>query len=312
MIMNPESTSQESKVSFSMDDFAKALEQHDYHFQKGQVVHGKVFQYDSNGAFVDIGGKSPGFVPINEVALAQVDQQNLAEILPLETEREFLIVREQDAQGQVLLSVRQLYLKQAWEELAEIQESGKSVQIRITGTNRGGVTGEVNGLRGFIPRSHLLDQSNMDSLVGQLVTATFLEVDRERKKLVLSQRKAARADAMSQLEAGKLMEGKVASVKPYGVFVDMSGVTGLLHISQVSGSRISFEELSQLFPVRQSIKVMILEIDEWEKRISLSTKVLESHSGEILENMEQIMTNAEVRAEQYQAKQLESDSKENS
>ena len=307
MIMNSKSTSQESTVSFSMDDFAKALEQHDYQFQKGQVVRGKVFQYDSNGAFVDIGGKSPGFVPLNEVALEQVDSQNLAELLPLQTEMEFLIVREQDGEGQVLLSIRQLYVQQAWEELAEIQASGKSTQIRITGTNRGGVTGEVNGLRGFIPRSHLLDQSNMDTLVGQLVTATFLEVDQERKKLVLSQREAARADAISQLEAGKLMEGRVASIKPYGVFVDMNGVTGLLHASQVSGSRVN---VAELFEVGQSVKVMILEIDEWNNRIALSTKVLENHSGEMLENMDQIMATAEVRVEQYHQKKLEEESKE--
>ncbi len=284
--------SSESKASFSMDDFAQALEQHDYQFEKGKVIRGKVFEHDSSGAYVDIGGKSPGFVPMQEAALTRV--WDLAEILPLQEEMEFLIIREQDAEGQVLLSRRQLQLKEAWEELEEIKESGKSVQMRVTGTNKGGVIGEVNGLRGFIPRSHLMQKQDMDSLVGELLTATFIEVDQERNKLVLSQREAARADAIGKLESWKLMEGQVVSIKPYGVFVDLSGVTGLLHIREVSGSRI--DSLSTIFEVGQSIKVMIIQIDEWNNRISLSTKVLEEHPGELLENFNQVMASASERA----------------
>ena len=89
-----------------MDDFAKALEQHNYEFQKGQVVRGKVFEYDSNGAYVDIGGKSSAFLPIEEAALRTVT--DLSEVVPLDEERDFLIIREQDADGQVTLSLRQL------------------------------------------------------------------------------------------------------------------------------------------------------------------------------------------------------------
>ena len=165
----------------------------------------------------------------------------------------------------------------------------------VTGMNRGGVTGEVNGLRAFIPRSHLIEKEDLESLIGHSLTANFLEVDRDRNKLVLSQRQAARANAISKLERGKLMEGKVVNIKPYGVFVDLNGVTGLLHIKQISGSHI--ESLTTLFDIGKQIKVMIIDIDEYKNRISLSTKILENHPGEILENLDEVMDNAEERAE---------------
>ncbi|MEC4896380.1 MAG: S1 RNA-binding domain-containing protein [Oscillatoria sp. PMC 1051.18] len=295
---------QEPTASFSLEDFDKALGNYDYNFQKGQVVRGKVSAYGSEGAYIDIGGKSPGFVPLREAALEQVTHTNLAEVLPENEEIEFLIIREQNADGQVLLSCRQLAIKQAWEELAEMQTEGKSVQMRVSGTNRGGVTGEVNGIRAFIPRSHLMEQDNLDSLVGQPLTATFLEVNQENNKLVLSQREAARAAAIGKLEKGALMEGKVVNIKPYGAFIDLNGVTGLLHVKEVSSKRL--DSLDMLFEIGQTIQVMIVEIDEWNNRISLSTKILEEHPGEMLDNMNLVMSTAEERAEKAREKLAES------
>ncbi len=291
--MNPESTrSQGAQSSFSMDDFAKALEEHDYEFQKGKVVSGKVFEYANDGAYVDIGAKSPAFLPISEAGLRGV--VNLAEVLPLQEERNFLIIREQDADGQVTLSLRQLEIKRAWDELAQIQESGKSLEVRVNGVNKGGVTVDVHGLRGFIPRSHLLERHNLDSLLGQKLSVTFLEVDRQLNKIVLSQRMATRSAAISQLEIGQLVEGEIVSIKPFGVFVDLQGTTGLLHISQISKSRI--ESLTDVFSIGQGIKAIIVDIQEGQGRISLSTKVLENSPGEMLQNMDEVMNTAEARA----------------
>ncbi|MGK7873191.1 MAG: S1 RNA-binding domain-containing protein [Xenococcaceae cyanobacterium] len=297
--MTSESTSsQEHNQPFSMDDFAQALEQYDYQFEKGQVVRGKVFQYDSEGAYIDIGGKSPGFVPLREASLKRVT--DLSEFLPLQEEMDFLIISGQNAEGQVTLSRRQLEIKQAWDNLTESAESGKSVQMRVTATNKGGVIGEVEGLRAFIPRSHLIEKEDLESLIGQLLTANFLEVDPERNKLVLSQREAARAAAISKLEREQLMEGKVVSIKPYGVFVDLDGVTGLLHIKQVSGSHV--DSLTTLFQIGQQIKVMIVDIDEYKNRLSLSTKVLENYPGEILEKMDEVMATASERVQKAKEK----------
>ena len=292
--MNSKSTgSQSAKASFSMDDFAKALEQHNYEFQKGQVVRGKVIEHDSNGAYVDIGGKSSAFLPIEEAALRTI--ANLSELVPLEEEREFLIIREQDANGQVTLSLRQLELQQAWEELTEMQESGKVLQVRVSGANKGGVTVDVQGMRGFIPRSHLIDRDNIEGLIGQALTVSFLEVDRDREKLVLSQRLATQSSAFSQLQIGQLVEGKVSSIKPFGVFLDMEGISGLLHIKQVSQKYI--ENLSQVFSSGQILKAMVIDLDESRGRISLSTRILENYPGEMVDKMADVMDTAEERSE---------------
>ena len=297
IVMTSESI-RSQEPTFSMDDFAKALEKHDYQFEKGQVVRGKVSDHGSEGAYIDIGGKSPGFVPLKEAS--SKGGTDLSECLPLDEEMEFLIISGQNSEGQVTLSRRQLELKQAWDDVTQIAESGKFVQMRVTGMNKGGVTGEVEGLRGFIPRSHLTEKEDLESLIGQLLTANFLEVDPERNKLVLSQREAARAAAIGKLARGELMEGKVVTIKPYGVFVDLNGVTGLLHIKQVSGSHV--DSLPTLFQIGQQIKVVIFDIDEYKNRISLSTRTLENYPGEILEKMDEVMASAEERAEKARQK----------
>ena len=276
-----------------MDDFAKALEQHNYEFQKGQVVRGKVFEHDSNGAYVDIGGKSSAFLPIEEAALRTVT--DLSEVVPLQEERDFLIIREQDADGQVTLSLRQLEIQQAWEQLTELQASGKVLQVRVTGANKGGVTVNVEGMRGFIPRSHLIDRDNIEALIGQALTVSFLEVDREREKLVLSQRLATQSSAFSQLQIGQLVEGKVSSIKPFGVFIDLEGISGLLHIKQISQKYI--ENLSQLFSSGQILKALVIDLDEGRGRVSLSTRVLENYPGEMVDKMADVMDTAEERSE---------------
>ncbi len=287
-----------SQISFSMDDFTKALDQYDYKCEKGQVIRGKVIQHTDEGAYVDIGGKSAAFVPINEVDLHS--RPNLTEILPIDEEREFLVISEQNAEGQVKLSRRQLQLKEAWENVAEIAEMGHSVQMRVTRTNKGGVVGEVEGLQGFIPRSHLMEKEDLNSLVGQLLTATFLEVNQNANKLVLSQRRAITAARMDKLEAGQLVSGKVSRIQPYGVFVDFEGVSGLLHITQVSGSRV--DDLNHLFKYNQDVKVMILSIDEYKNRIALSTKILENYPGEITEKFDEVMNTADARVAQAKEK----------
>lgn len=277
--------------SFSMDDFARALEQYDYEFAKGQLVKGTVVQYDSDGAYIDIGGKSPGFLPQREAALEMVD--DLAEVIPLNEVFEFIVIKEQNSEGQVTLSRRQIQIQAAWDNITEIAESGKSTQMRVTGINKGGVIGEVEGLRGFIPRSHLQQRNNLDSLVGQLLTATFLEVNPEQRKLVLSQRDAMKAAAMTQLTEGAVVTGTVVNLKPYGAFVDLGGVTGLLHIKEVSGTHI--ESLNHVFKPGQEIKVLIAQVDEYKNRLSLSTKIFEEYPGELLEKFDEVMATAEAR-----------------
>ncbi|MDX2214066.1 MAG: S1 RNA-binding domain-containing protein [Oculatellaceae cyanobacterium bins.114] len=283
-------------MSFSSDDFAKALEQHDYQFQRGQVVRGKAFSYESDGVFVDIGGKSAAFLPAEEASLRRIT--DLSQTVPLQEEREFLIIREQDGDGQVTLSIRQLEIRQLWQRLAEMQEENQTVQVRVSGVNKGGVTVDVQGIRGFIPRSHLIDRENLDALIGKALTVSILEVNPAAKKLVLSNRLAAQAASFGQLAEGQLIEGKITGIRPFGVFVDFSGTTGLLHINQVSKNYVA--SLDAVFQIGQTIKAVIIEIDDIKRRISLSTKVLESYPGEMLEKMSEVMAEASTRLQTSQ------------
>ncbi len=287
-----------SQTAFSRDDFAKALESYDYQSQRGQVVRGRVVEYLSDGALVDIGGKSPGFVSRQDAALDAVE--DLAAELPLEEEFEFLVTSEQNADGQVRISRRQLLIQEVWDSLSELQEKQKVLEVKVTGSNRGGLTCNFRGLRGFIPRSQLVGRhEDLESLNGQTLGVVIIEADRERNKLVLSQREAARAALMSQLIPGNLMTGTVVSLKPYGAFVDLQGVTGLLHVKQISQKRT--DSLESFLPVGTEVKVVIAELDEWKSRISLSTKILEAYPGEILENFQGVMETAEERLSQAAA-----------
>ncbi len=283
-----------NNTSFSLDDFAKALEQHDYEFQKGQVIRGQVFEYGSDGAYIDIiGGKSTGFLPRREASLSGLE--DLSEVVPLQEERDFLIVGEQNAEGQVIVSIRQLELKKVWEELAELEQSGETLQVRVTGVNRGGVTVDAYSLRGFIPRSHLQEKNNLNALVDELLTVNILELNQDRNKVVLSQRLASESVSFSQLEIGQLAEGQVSSVKPFGVFVDLDGVTGLIHIKEISQKYV--ESLPTLFPQGQMVKAMVIDLEEGRHRVSLSTRLLENYPGEMVEKMSEVMDSAEARAE---------------
>ena len=299
---NEANISQRAATSFTMDDFAAALEKHDYQFQKGQVVKGKVFQIDPDGAYADIGGKSSAFIPRHEAALREVI--DLSEVLPLHEELEFVITQEQNAEGQVTISRRQLEMRQIWDKLVEMQETTKSVDVQVMNTNKGSVTVNLLGLRGFIPRSHLLERNNLEALKGQKLTVSFLEVNRDTNKLVLSQRLAKSSASFSLLEIGQLAEGKITGIKPFGVFVDINGVSALLHIKQISQKFI--ENLEKVFQPDQEIKALIIDIDEGKGRVALSTRVLENFPGEMLETMEEVMTSAEARAERARKKLLES------
>lgn len=285
-------------MTFSVDDFARALESHDYRFEVGQTVTGKPFSHTNEGVYIDIGGKAAALLPLKEVNYT--DTQPIETVVPLEIEREFLIIRGQDAEGQVVLSIRRLEEKALWQHLEEAVEDGTTLQVNVTGTNRGGITVNYEGLRGFIPRSHLIDRETPDSLVGQRLGVVALEVSRDRKKLVFSQRLASQTSRMQELQVGDLVTGTIRDFKPFGVFVDLDGVTGLLHIQQISQNYV--KSLDPLLKLGDTIQSIILDLDPQRGRISLCTKVLENYPGEILENFAGVMQEAQVRAKKHQDK----------
>ncbi|MFS8867901.1 S1 RNA-binding domain-containing protein [Synechococcus sp. H65.1] len=278
--------------TFSVEDFAQALAAQSLDFRPGQVVRGRIFQYQSDGIWVDIGAKSPAFLPLKEAGIGS--EEDLSQLFPLKSEAEFLILKE-DAAGQILLSARRLRLRRLWEELAEKQARGEVVTAPVIGINKGGVVVDVQGLRGFIPRSHLLQRGSLEELVGQLLTASLLEVNPAAKKLVLSERVARQAESLGIYTTGQVVRGKVSALKPFGVFVELEeGGSGLLPIKQVSQSFVA--SLSDLFQPGQPIKAVVIDVDEAKGRIALSLRVLERYPGEALEQLSTLIEEAEERA----------------
>ncbi len=287
---------------FSADDFANALAEHNYEFAVGQTVKGKVVSVESSGIYVDIGAKSLGFLPIEEATLSGSSRSNDA--FPIGNEYEFLIISSQNADGEVKLSVRRLLFKQAWQTLRDYQAESKVFETKVIGTNTGGVIVDSVGLRGFVPRSHLADSSDMPKLIGKFLPVMVLEADETRKKLVLSNRQAAKLAAMTQIAKGQLISGKVTNIRPFGAFVEFSGLSGLLHVKEMSQKPVN--DPTRVFQLNDMIKAVIIDVDESRNRIALSTKILELHAGEMLDNSSQVFAEADERLEKNISKLWES------
>jgi len=171
--------------------------------------------------------------------------------------------------------------------------------VIVNGFNRGGVTCDLEGLRGFIPRSQLQNGENHQELVGKTLGVAFLEVNSETRKLVLSEKRAATAARFQELKVGELVEGQVAAVKPYGLFIDLGGVSGLLHQSVITNG--SLRSIREVFDQGDRVKAMITELDPGRGRIALNTALLEGPPGELLVEKEKVMAEAEDRAARAQS-----------
>ncbi|MCT0216592.1 S1 RNA-binding domain-containing protein [Synechococcus sp. CS-1330] len=277
---------------FDEEAFLAALDDHEPHGTTGEVVRGTVIGVESDGVYVDIGGKAPGFMPKKECGLGVIT--NLKETFPKGLEVDVLVTGEQNADGMVTISARALALRQSWEKVRLLEKEGKVVQVKVNGFNRGGVTCELEGLRGFIPRSQLQEGENHEALVGKTLGAAFLEVNPETRKLVLSEKKAATAALFQNLEVGQLVEGQVVAIKPYGLFVDLGGVSGLLHQSAISGGQL--RDLREVFGQGDRVKALITELDPGRGRIALNTALLEGQPGELLIDRDKVMAEAPERA----------------
>lgn len=277
---------------FDADAFLAALDEQDFVGTTGEVVTGVVIALESDGVYVDIGGKAPGFMPKKECGLGAIT--NLKERFPKGLQVEVLVTREQNADGMVTISARALALRQSWERVKAMEKDGKVVQVKVTGFNRGGVTCDLEGLRGFIPRSQLQEGENHEALVGKTLGVTFLEVNAETLKLVLSEKKAATAAKFAELEVGQLVEGQIVAVKPYGFFVDLGGISGLLHQSSITGGQL--RDIREVFTQGDRVKALITDMDPGRGRIALNTALLEGQAGELLIDKEKVMAEATDRA----------------
>ena len=287
-------------IGFTHEDFAALLDKYDYHFSPGDIVAGTVFSMEPRGALIDIGAKTAAYIPIQEMSINRVD--NPTEVLQADETREFFILTDENEDGQLTLSIRRIEYMRAWERVRQLQQEDATVRSNVFATNRGGALVRIEGLRGFIPGSHISAREAKEDLVGEDLPLKFLEVDEERNRLVLSHRRALVERKMNGLEVGQVVRGSVRGIKPYGAFIDIGGVSGLLHISEISHDHIDTPH--SVFGVNDELKVMIIDLDAERGRISLSTKQLEPEPGDMLKNREIVFEKAEEMAEKYRQKLL--------
>ncbi|KAH7287226.1 hypothetical protein KP509_32G044800 [Ceratopteris richardii] len=249
----------------------------------------------NNGALVDIGAKAPAFLPISEASILRIKSVEEVGLIP-GLEDDFYVLRSDDDNGRMVLSLKKTQLDLAWERCKQLQAEDAIVKTLVLAANRGGLVVDVEGLRGFVPFSHISSKTSYDDLIGKIIPVKFMEVDEEQARLVLSNKKALVENQIS-LGIGSVVEGVVQTVKPYGAFIDMKGVYGLLHISQISHERITSVE--NVFQPGDKLKVMILSQDKERGRISLSTKKLEPTPGDMLRNPSLVYEMAEEMAQTF-------------
>lgn len=270
----------------------RLLSKYDFKFNVGDKVTGNCFNIDQRGAYIDIGAKAAAFLPINEASLAKVEK--MADIIEVGDNREYEIINDNDAEGSLTLSLRKMQLGIAWQRVVQIQTEDVTVYGEVVSSNRGGLLVEVEGLRGFVPSSHISLPTPKEALVGTEIALKFIEVDEERMRLVLSNKRAMADKQLENFNVGDVVVGTVQSVKDYGAFVDMGGINGLLHISQISHERITSVE--NVLTVGDQLKVMILSQDHERGRVSLSTRKLEPTPGDMLRDPQLVFDKADEMA----------------
>lgn len=297
--INPEI---ENDVGFSYASFSEAVSAVSYSFNRNDVVSGTVVQYDRGGCIVDIGAKASAFLPLGEAALmSDGGKNNIESLISLDTSHEFEIISEEDENGQLLVSLRRIQYREAWKKIIAKQATDEAFDAECVSVNRGGAIFLVEGLRAFLPGSHLTGRLPDDDLVGQHLPLKFLEVNQEENKLVVSNRRAVVETQMEDLSRGDVIEGVIKALKPYGAFVEVGGMSGLLHISQISMDRIV--DIERVLQPGQRVKCMIIDHDKVNGRIALSTKTLEPEPGDMMKDPERVFAMAEETARVYLEKQ---------
>ncbi|KAH0462474.1 hypothetical protein IEQ34_010049 [Dendrobium chrysotoxum] len=282
-------------VAFTLEDFHAAIQKYDFDSEIGSKVKGTVFMTDANGALVDITAKSSAYLPLQEACIYRIKHVSEAGIFPGLTE-EFVVIGENAADDSLILSLRSIQYDLAWERCRQLQAEDVVVKGKVVGGNKGGVVAMVEGLRGFVPFSQISTKSTAEELLDKELPLKFVELDEEQSRLVLSNRKAM-ADNQAQLGIGSVVLGTVQSLKPYGAFIDIGGINGLLHVSQISHDRVS--DISTVLQPGDTLKVMILSHDRERGRVSLSTKKLEPTPGDMIRNPKLVFEKADEMAQTF-------------
>ena len=245
-------------------------------FDDGDIVKGKVVKVDKDEVLLDIGFKSEGVIPARELSIR--NDVNPAEIVSVGDEIEALVLQKEDADGRLILSKKRAQYERAWGKIEEIKEAEGVVKGPVIEVVKGGLIMDI-GLRGFLPASlvELRRVRDLQPYVGQELEAKIIELDKNRNNVVLSRRawleetqKEQREDFLENLKPGERRKGVVSSVVSFGAFVDLGGMDGLIHVSELSWKHV--DHPSTVVTVGDEVEVEVLEVDRSRERISLSLK----------------------------------------
>ncbi len=263
----------DEKDTFDYDEMVSLYDESMRHLNEGQIVTGKVIAVTGNHVIVDVGYKSEGLIPVSEFA----DHQGNLNVEQGD-EIEVLLERTEDAEGYVLLSKVKAERMKVWSEIEKSYKAGDVIHGRVIDRIRGGLTVDI-GIRAFLPGS-LVDikpVKNLDSLKGTMLEFKVISMDRRRNNVVLSRKAvlerefaAKKAETLQQLEEGAVLDGVVKNITDYGVFVDLGGIDGLLHITDISWGRVNHP--SEHFGIGDEIEVVVLKFDPETERVSLGYK----------------------------------------
>jgi small subunit ribosomal protein S1 len=245
-------------------------------FEEGDIVTGTVVRVDKDEVLVDIGYKSEGVVPANELSIRKsVDP---AEEVSVGDVIDALVLTKEDADGRLILSRKRARFERAWQRIEKAAEDGTPVSGNVIEVVKGGLILDL-GVRGFLPAS-LVDirrVAELDEFLGQSLECRVIELNRFRNNVVLSrravleeERRGAREQILDRMNVGDLVIGTISNIVDFGAFVDLDGIDGLIHISELSWSHVNHP--SEVLTIGQKVDVRVLDIDRERQRISLGLK----------------------------------------
>jgi small subunit ribosomal protein S1 len=247
---------------------------------EGEVVHGTVVRVDKDEVLVDIGYKSEGVIPVAELSIRR--SVNPEDEVQVGEEIDALVLTKEDAEGRLILSKKRARFELAWKKIEGAAESGEPVVGKVIEVVKGGLILDL-GVRGFLPAS-LVDirrVQDLDEFLGQELRAKVIELNRSRNNVVLSrravledERKEQRQQILDRLNPGDVVDGQISNIVDFGAFVDLDGMDGLIHISELSWSHVNHP--SEVLEIGQDVKVKVLDIDRERQRISLGLKQTQS------------------------------------
>ena len=242
-------------------------------FDEGDLVTGTVVKIERDEVLLDIGYKSEGVIPARELSIRK--DVNPADVVSLGDQIEALVLQKEDKEGRLVLSKKRAEYERAWNRVEEKFNSGETVEGEVV---KGGLILDI-GLRGFLPASlvDLRRVKDLNAYLGTRIEARVIEMDRNRNNVVLSRRvvleearKAERQEILSKLKPGMRLKGTVSSIVDFGAFVDLGGIDGLVHISELSWNHVNHP--SEVVKVGQEVEVQVLDVDLNRERISLGLK----------------------------------------